>query len=141
MDLVVPVFLCNCGEQIVLPHRSPLEIPGGHYYWPTNTPILSVVCPECGHTSGHSHPNLRWAELQALPCNPPKVFWRIEIECAQSGCEFPVVLHAITTHTILPKRLEDLVRDAVGETKCVRGFPHRIQGGRFRAEVIDWELK
>ena len=140
MDLVVPVFLCNCGAQIVLPHRSPLEIPGVHYYWPANYPILSVVCPECGLTSGHTHPNLRWAELHTLPRNTPKVFWRTEIECALTGCEFPIVLHTITASTIRPKKLEDLIRDAAAETKCLRGFSHRY-GGKFRAEAIDWELK
>jgi hypothetical protein len=84
MNQRVYVLACPCGEQIVLPHQSPL----GRFVYPHCLPTdkwpVVFVCTHCEHTIGLRDGDIRPAPVEVQAQSPhSESFWYLEFECVR----------------------------------------------------------
>lgn len=124
--ILLPIVNCKNSEAhrsaILLPYPSPPQILEGPPLWPMSDWRATAACHECAHVFSYSAEDVRWEVfptdfLNRLRARPH--FFRIEIECAGTSCEFPLVVHAYTGET---KTIDDIERFlVVGEMTCLAG--------------------
>ena len=135
------VIVCEgCQRRIVLPHGTHPGISQDQWYWPTDNPILTFACLDCGHLSGHSRSDLRREEIRTPAQDlPPSVFWRVEFACALKSCGLPIVVHTRSEAGIPPTELEVGTRAVAKAATCARGHDLSTEAQLVSANLIDWQ--
>jgi hypothetical protein len=138
------VLLCRnqnplCGERIVLPYGSPIGISLYQWYWPTDSEMITLACPNCGLLSVHFRSDVHLVGMPPENPNlPPSVLWRVEFGCAQHNCDLPVVVHTRTEADAPPDEPYLLVRAAKPVACCADGHPLRDAAKERLADVINF---
>jgi hypothetical protein len=140
MLMTVRVLVCEgCEEHIVLPHGTPSGISQDQWYWPTDNPILTFACLDCGHLSGYSRQETRLAEIQTPnPNQRASVFWRAEFSCALKSCGLPIVVHTRSEAGIPPAELEAGIRAVAKSARCANGDFLTDEAEMVSCDPIDW---
>lgn len=136
----VPVLVCQLrGERTVLPHRTHAGISVGQPYWPTDNPLLSLVCPVCRHLSVYLKSDVRQEEIHIEGHNqPPNVFWRAEFECDRQNCGLHVVVHTRAAAGLSTQAIAEIVFSSKPGAVC--GNNHVLSPAARPVEMRTIEL-
>ena len=114
----------NCTEMIFLSEPKHQQSFQARPYWPTGAWPLLFVCPQCRHGSVLNPNDFHHAKIpNAADGEEDMSVWSLTVECSDSNCKSPVVLHTTAASVSASAILSSLVLAGLGEHVCKAGHP------------------
>lgn len=110
----------GCGP-IFLPYPNPPALPQDQPQWPKDNWKATVVCNCCGLGSEYTAPDVEWYSSPIPALSPLVLFFEVEIKCADSNCEVPVLLYINFDTSAKTEDMDAKVRNGSRKATCRAG--------------------
>ena len=135
---MVPVLLCSgCGNKLQLPYRRFVKSHAVEPYWPPLHEGLEWVCEVCGLHTSCKEDDIQWVAEDSVPPPPrDRAFWRVQIECATTGCPSEIIAHTQTFGCTSRRNLGLMIAMASPVLSCAEG--HSVFAQSSYPEQVDF---